>query len=141
MEEVIDLKAEASDPQIVQKILEEEVSSWLEDLEEGDLYSKKHSRRKEIETEEQRDALDATTRGIWNSLKLLCSQTDIQALELHYFDTKQKQDALKLAIEDELVTETFLCTLIRQKWPLCLDAKRKKIKRQQRSKKEPSEPQ
>ncbi|KAJ5936368.1 hypothetical protein N7454_005003 [Penicillium verhagenii] len=140
MEEVIDLKAEASNPQIVQIILEEEVSSWLTDLEEGDLYSKEHSRRNEIETEEQRDALDATTRGIWNSLKLLCSETDVQALELPYFDTKQKQDALKLAIEDGLVTEAFLCTLVRQKWPMFLDTKRKKPKRQQKSKKEPSEP-
>lgn len=129
MEEVFDRTAQAIDADRVQQILDAETTSYFEDLDDNELFSRKHSRERE-ETDAQAEALDDASEIIWGSLESLCS-TD--QLALPYFDTKEKQNALKLAIKDGLVNRKFIHSFIRQKWPVYLEKKGPKGKKRLKS--------
>lgn len=108
-----------------------EVFVYFEDLEDKELFSPKHSRSNANllvpETAVQYSTLQDTTDSIWTSLLFLGAATDLQALNLPYIDTKEKQDALVAAMRTTL-TKDFLMNHIRLKWPVFVEERRRRKK-------------
>ncbi|CAL5875050.1 uncharacterized protein PFLUO_LOCUS9353, partial [Penicillium psychrofluorescens] len=126
MEDVYDLGAEADDALVVQEILDYLVMQFLDDLDNDDLYSRKHSKSKK-ESAEQHDTLNEITEEIWSSLKRVDTMTGFSSLPC--LDTQQKQEALKTAIKCGKVNQHFLSNLILRTWERVRDTRKKPKKR------------
>ncbi|KAJ5808567.1 hypothetical protein N7474_009836 [Penicillium riverlandense] len=126
MEEVYDLGSEADDALVVQQILEYLVMQYLEDLDNDDLYSRKHSKSNK-ESADQHDTLKEINEEIWSSLKRVGIMTGFNSLPC--LDTKQKQEALKTAMKCGEVNQRFLSNLILRTWEGVRDARKKSKKR------------
>ncbi|KAJ5155397.1 hypothetical protein N7492_008200 [Penicillium capsulatum] len=136
MKSASDRKSKETDHEIVQRILDRETSLYFQDLEDDELFSGKHrsviqKHKRQGETDAQREALRDATEGVWNSLQILCSATDLKALKLSYMKTKEQQDALKLAISNGSVDKDFLHKFIPVKWTKFLDAKKRQARRKE----------
>ncbi|KAJ5112375.1 hypothetical protein N7532_000420 [Penicillium argentinense] len=124
MQEIVwDRRVEARAAELVLQILEQESYIHFRELDDEDLWSAKHSVERR-ETEVQFENLVETRDNVWNSLLILCSSTNLDRLNLPYFDTQEKQNALIEAITDESINRSFLLRFIRYKWRKFLDIER-----------------
>ncbi|KAJ6089738.1 hypothetical protein N7467_004954 [Penicillium canescens] len=132
MEEVYDLGSEADDALAVQQILEYVVMQYLEDLENDDLYSRKHSKSKKASVD-QHDTLEDITKEIWSSVKRMCTMADYKSLPC--LDTEQKQEALKKAVKCGELNQQFLRNFMLRTWEGARVARKKGSRNTQNPKK------
>lgn len=138
-EEACDLGSEADNALIVNQILKQLVWDDLEDLEDGELHSRKHSRKKQA-SDAQREMLEEVTQSIWGALQNICSTTNLGSLQLTCVDTQKKQEALNSAIKDGKVNKEFLAKFILRSWEAIRDERKQNKKHRTSPPSNPSPP-
>ncbi|CRL29661.1 unnamed protein product [Penicillium camemberti] len=126
-EEVYDLESEADNALAVNQIPKNIVWEDLEDLEDEELHSRRHSKKQA--SNEQREMLEEVTESIWASLETIYS-TDLDSLRIPCVNTYEKQEAMRLAIENGKVNRTFLGNFILRTWEAIQDERKEDKKRQ-----------
>lgn len=129
-EEIYDLESEADNALAVNQILKSIVWEDLEDLEDEELHSRRHSKKQA--SNEQREMLEEVTESIWASLETIYS-TDLDSLRIPCVNTHEKQEAMRSVIENGKVNKTFLGNFILCTWEAIQDERKKDKKRRKSS--------
>ncbi|KOS48513.1 hypothetical protein ACN38_g478 [Penicillium nordicum] len=129
-EEVYDLESEADNALAVNQILEHIVWEDLEDLEDEELHSPRHSKKQAYD--EQHEMLEEVTESIWASLETIYS-TDLDSIRIPCVDTHEKQEAMRSAIENGKLNRKFLGIFILRTWEAIQDERKKNNKRRKSS--------
>lgn len=88
--------------------------SWLLDLKSDELYSGRFDTQYE-ESDDQRQRRHDITRHIWSEVNELCLIENVRELRIPWFESRQQQQCLKSAVENNL-TEDWLHRLILNRW-------------------------
>lgn len=135
MEFVEDLEVNNENSKLVKKVLESFIRAIFAEmeLENDDLHSRKHHKRKRA-TDEQHANLLIVTETAWDNLNKSLS-IDLSFV-LHALLNQQKQDALKVAIiQNRTLTRDFVRKFIPVFWVKFVDQRKLQEKRDEQKRK------